>query len=72
MMRMNMENPNNKLTQVKKNCANCESDFTCNGAMIDSSLRTRIDGNLAGKTCVIKKGKECDYFNFIVKPSIAI
>ena len=69
-MRMNRENPNNPNTMVKNHCANYNPGYTCSGIMIDRQLNQRIDSELCGKKCLISDNKECDYFDYTVKPAI--
>ena len=69
-MRMNRENPKNPNIMVKNNCANYNTGYTCSGIMIDRQLNQRIDSKLCGKKCLISDNKECDYFDYIVKPAI--
>tara|TARA_R100000742_G_C4243106_1_gene62435 strand:+ start:555 stop:764 length:210 start_codon:yes stop_codon:yes gene_type:complete len=67
---MNREDNSNPTTQVRKGCANYNTNYKCSGVMINKDLRQCIDAKLCGKVCLIKEGEDCDYFTNIVKPSI--
>ena len=53
---------------VQKHCANYNTGYICSGAMINSHLGQWIDEELYNKPCLIREGKECEYFNQLVKP----
>ena len=58
---------------AQKHCANW-SNGRCDGCMMKvkkGSLTFKIDSSLFGKKCLVAKGKECSYFNYIVVPGIA-
>jgi hypothetical protein len=69
-MRMNRENPKSPNIRVKKHCANYNTGHICSGAMINPDLKQWINSDMCGKKCLITDNKECDYFNYIVAPSI--
>jgi len=53
-----------------KHCANYNSGHICSGVIINKDLRQLIEKDLADKPCIVREGKECDYFNKCVKPII--
>jgi len=67
VLRLNREK-NNPKTKVKQNCANYNTGYKCSGVMINRKLNQRIDSSYIKKTCKIKRGKECEYYNKLVKP----
>jgi len=67
VLRLNREKTNPK-TKVKKNCANYNTGYKCSGVMINRKLNQRIDSSYIKKICKIKRGKECEYYNKLVKP----
>lgn len=67
MLRLNREK-NSLATKVKKNCANYNTGYKCSGVMINKNLNQRIDSSYIKKTCKIKRGKECEYYNKLVRP----
>ncbi len=54
--------------QVMQHCANYTTGYICSGVMINSRLGQWIDEDLYNKPCLIKEGKECEYFNKFIKP----
>ena len=55
---------------AQKFCANWSAGF-CLGCMIKyekkfKKLTMRVDSELAGNPCVLKQGKQCQYFDNIV------
>jgi len=70
MLRMNRQNPSKPKNQVKHHCANYNTGFICSGAMINRQGKMWLDKDKANKPCLVAKGKECDYFETIVKRCI--
>ena len=68
MLRMNREK-STPTTQVKQECANYNPGYKCSGVLIDGKLNQWIDTDLCGKTCLIKQGKKCEYFENVVLPN---
>jgi hypothetical protein len=67
MLRMNREKKT-PANVVKKNCANYNTGFNCSGVMIGNYLQQWIDKEYYNKSCKIKEGKSCNYYNNIVEP----
>ena len=67
-MRMNREILNTTKYRVSSNCANYNSNETCDGVMIGGKLQQWIDSEKQGKKCLVLNGKQCDYFNRCIKP----
>lgn len=67
---MKMRRKQTPLTQVQDHCANYQPNYICIGAYIGSKGEIWMDEELAEKPCLIKQGKECPYFETIVKRSI--
>ena len=63
-----MENKEYLIAQ--KECSNYETGYICSGVMIGKHLEQWIDSELCGKMCRLKEGKDCEYFDKIVKPII--
>ena len=57
-------------SHVMKHCANYTAGYICLGGMINSQLQQWLDDDLYNKPCLIKEGKECEYFDKFVKPII--
>jgi hypothetical protein len=55
---------------VLKHCANYNAGYICSGIIIGKHLNQWVDTDMCDKTCLIKNGEECEYFNNFVKPII--
>lgn len=53
---------------AQKECSNYDTGYICSGVMIGKHLEQWIDSELCGKICRLKEGKDCEYFDKIVKP----
>lgn len=53
---------------AQKECSNYDTGYICSGVMIGNHLEQWIDSELCGKICKLKEGKDCEYFDTIVKP----
>jgi len=51
-----------------KHCANYTTGYICLGIMIGEHLEQWIDKEKEGKLCLLREGKDCDYFDKCVKP----
>ena len=67
MLRLN-RGKNSLSTKVKQNCANYNTGYECSGVMINKYLNQKIDSGYTKKTCKVKRGLECEYYNKLVKP----
>ena len=52
---------------VRKNCANYNAGFICTGAMINRQGKMWLEESMANKPCLIKEGKECQYYKNVVE-----
>ena len=59
---------NKEYLLAQSECANYQAGYICTGAMLGSHLEQWIDSELSNKICRLKEGKNCDYFDRIVKP----
>jgi len=59
---------NKEYINAQKKCANYCTGYICSGIMIGKRLEQWVDQDLAGKVCKLKEGKNCEYFDKIVKP----
>jgi hypothetical protein len=55
-------------TLPSKHCANYTTGYICLGVMIGVHLEQWVDSEKEGKLCLLRDGKECDYFDKCVKP----
>ena len=55
-----------ELQIVRDDCANYQANYICLGVMLEGADMW-IDEEMHGKECLIKQGKECLYFDLIVK-----
>ena len=66
MLRMNREK-NTLKTSVKKHCSNYNTGYICSGIMIDKELNQFIDPKHHNKPCTVANGKECKYYEKVVR-----
>ena len=67
MLRMNREKSNLN-TFIKKECANCNYDYKCDGVMINKKLKQWVDSKLENKKCKVIEGEKCTYYDLCLKP----
>ena len=60
------------ISTVMKKCANYTAGYICAGAIIRNDGSSVINKDLYNKLCLIKEGKECEYFEKLVKPIIGV
>jgi len=68
MLRLSHINHNSPSQIVKNHCANYTPGYICAGAIIRSNGTSVLDQELHNQPCLIKEGKECDYYNQFIKP----
>ena len=64
---MNREK-NNIGTFIKKECANYNTGYKCDGVMMDARLNQWVDSEYAHKKCRVVEGKSCLYYDLCLKP----
>mgnify|MGYP003132019874 CR=1 FL=1 len=67
MLRMNREKKNLN-TFIKKECANCDASYNCDGVMINKVLKQKINDKYANTKCRVINGKKCTYYDRCLKP----